>query len=191
LLFASDDTRAEVETVLSTPEVQAAVGRAAGYVPDVRRAFAVAGTERGYDVQTTFLPLISEHDPDELRVIVHARTGNTAVVHAAVVRRSPPPAPGRFQQHGSLWVAPVDDAMEPGVERWNDDQKADFWMCVIDRSTTMLVSCAIGCIFTAGGWLPCVGTCASVGELTTVAGCAIRVLINGLRGRYDPKEATP
>ena len=144
LLFASEDARAGVEAILSSREMGTAIERAAGYVPDPYRAFAVAGTERGQDVQVTFLPLLSHSDPDELMMVVHARTGDTAVVHAAVVRRSPPLTPARFERHGSLWVSPVDDGLEPGVARWNDQQVSDFWTCVIDRSATTLVSCAIG-----------------------------------------------
>jgi len=191
LLFASEDTRAGIEAVLSTPAMSAAIRGTAGYVLDAGRAFAVAGTERGHDTQLTFVPMLSESDPDELLIVVHARADDVAVVHSAVVRRTPPETPGRFQRHGSLWVLPVDDVIEPDVARWSNEQKSDFWTCVIDRSTTTLVSCAIGCIFTAGGWVPCVVTCGTVGELTTLVGCAARVLVNTLRGRYDPKESQP
>ena len=191
LLYAVEDDRARVEPALVNPAVLAAVAAAPRFVPDVRCAFAVAGTARGQDVQVTFLPLRSETEPDLLRLVVHVRSSDTEAVHSALVRRSAPPADRHFQQFGNLWVSLSDDSGLPDAGRWSDDQKSDFWTCVIDRSTTTLVSCAIGCIFTPGGWLPCVVTCGSVGELTVVAGCAARVLINTWRGRYEPRESTP
>jgi hypothetical protein len=191
LLFAQEETRAGVEAVLNTRDMQAALATHPGYLPDIHRAFAIAGYERGHDTQVTFVPMRSEGNPDELILVVHARAGNTVGVHAAVVRRSPPETPGRFQRYGELWISLASDGLDPGVARWTGQQQTDFWHCIIERSATNVVSCAIGCVFTAGGWLPCVVTCSSIGELTTIAGCAARVLINQYRGRYDPKEATP
>jgi hypothetical protein len=190
LLYADDETRAGVEQALATPGVLAAVSETPRFVPDIRRAFSVTAVEHGNEVQVTFLPLFSDVDPDVLRFVVHARSGATEAVHSVRVRRSAPPADGRFRPLGDLWVALSDGDAGADPGRWTNEQKSDFWTCVIDRSTTTLVSCAVGCIFTAGGWVPCVLTCGGVGELTVVAGCAARVLINTWRGRYDPKEAT-
>jgi hypothetical protein len=120
-------------------------------------------------------------------LVVHMRAGEARVVHAAVVRRTRPDS-GRFRRYGGLWISPADTPASPGEARWGEAQKADFWDCVIDRSASTAVSCAIGCIFTAGGWWACVGGCTTIGEITTLAGCAARVLINTWRGNYEPKE---
>ena len=188
LLFADPAQREPVASALSHPDVGAAVDRATGFAPDVDRAFAVAGATHGRSVQVTFLPLHSLSDPDELMLIVRLRAGGAEAVRAARVRRAPA-ADGSFQRHGSLWLSPVDAPAPPGEARWSDDQTADFWNCVIDRSTTNVVSCAIGCVFAVGGWVPCVAGCTTVGELTIIAGCAARVLVNDWRGSYEPKES--
>lgn len=188
LFYADDAARPQLEPALSHPGVAAAAGAAPDYEPDVGRAFALAANVRGRDVQITFLPMPARSDPDELMLVAHVRCGNDEAVQAAMVRRSPPSA-GTFSRHGTLWIAAADAPALPGAARWSDDQKADFWNCVIDRSTTNVVACAIGCVFTTGGWLPCVAGCTTVGEITIIAGCAARVLVNAWMGRYQPKES--